>query len=64
MSVCISNNQQTYNPGLPLSSDLHQVLIDKLVAGGACTNTGKVPYGLFSSVARDLKLTCMTITRV
>ena len=64
MSVHISNNQQTYNPGLPLSSDLRQVLIDKLVAGGACTNTGKVPYGLFSSVAQDLKLTCMTITCV
>ena len=64
MSVKISKKNRTYYSGVTTSTEIRQLVVDKLISYGASYSTGRVPYGVLSKVAEDLFLSSMTVKRV
>ena len=64
MSVKISKKKRTYYSGITTSTEIRQLVVDKLISYGASCSTGRVPYGVLSKVAKDLFLSSMTVKRV
>ena len=64
MSVKISKKKCTYYSGITTSTEIRQLVVDKLISYGASCSTGRVPYGVLSKVAKDLFLSSMTVKQV
>ena len=64
MSVKISTRERTYSNGKSLSEDLRTLIIDKLQNLGASHVTGKIPCGVVTIVAKDLKLSNTVVSKI
>ena len=64
VTTAISSRHRTYVKGSPLSADLRQLIIDKLISSGAVKETNFVPRGVLSIVAKDLQLHQTTVKNI